>query len=254
MQFLRMCRVARIVLATCALMYLTLPVQAADFIAMEGVAIPSGDPQYILWDFARVSQLAALNDTSSVVSGHANLPSRFLCTSTGSTSSGLPVLNVVRVMPDSIAIPAFRDYFPQGPDLASGEGNTVIGSDVHSSFDMDHDGVPTYFESANGSNPAVANASQDFDGDGLSLLAEYQAGTDPRNANSVLRVSATRMSPTQISLSWSSVSGKKYQVQSAGTVPGSFGAVTTVTATGSTSTIQLLPNDTTSFYRVLVNP
>lgn len=56
-------------------------------------------------------------------------------------------------------------------------------------LDTDGDGLPDAYELANGMNPNDPNdASQDFDGDGLSNLQEYLAGTDPRNAASVLRV------------------------------------------------------------------
>ena len=250
---LPLCRVAALVLATCAAITVSNPATAADFIAVEGVASFASDSDYDLMDASRISKIAVLRDTSRVVSGHENLPSRFLCTSTGSVSGAYPVLIPVRVMPGSISIPAVSDFFVQGPDVAAGEGNTVVGSDVQSSFDMDHDGVPSYFESLFGSNPAVPNANQDIDGDGHSLLFEYLAGTNPLDANSALRLSATRGLST-ITLSWPSVSGKKYEVQSADTVVSLFSAVSNVTANSSISRVRVPLNDGTSFYRVLVKP
>ena len=63
-------------------------------------------------------------------------------------------------------------------------------------------------------NPSNIRASDDSDGDGVSNLAEYRAGTDPANAEDVLKVVITAGqdgAPTQ--LSFFSVPGKTYQVQ-----------------------------------------
>ncbi len=61
----------------------------------------------------------------------------------------------------------------------------------------------------------------DSDGDGVSNLNEFLAGTDPTNANSVLRV---RLQPTKqgLYLNWNTQTGLMYQVQTTATPGGAW--------------------------------
>jgi hypothetical protein len=237
-----------------------LAASGTDLTAVEGVAVYSsasgGSTFYTLWNLSRLSSVALLQDRSAAVTGHDNLPSRFLCSDTGTVSNGLPLLLVRRAMPSSVSVPVLRNLFPQGPEVAAGEGHTTVASDVHSDPDMDGDGVATSFETENGSNPAVANASEDADGDGHSLLQEYWAGTDPRNSQSALRFSAIQKSHASddVALVWQSVCGKHYEIQRAGSVGGPFAAVSNVTAMGPLTVLQTPVSGVTSFYRLSVKP
>ena len=50
--------------------------------------------------------------------------------------------------------------------------------------DTDGDGIPNFFEEANGLDPNSNDAAEDPDSDGSSNLAEFEAKTDPQNADS----------------------------------------------------------------------
>ena len=85
--------------------------------------------------------------------------------------------------------------------------------------DANNDGLPDDWETAQwGSNPAAwPNANADSDGDGANNITEFICGTNPNDAESVLR---TRMHRTQQGLmfSWNTQPGLVYQVQSATTL------------------------------------
>jgi hypothetical protein len=120
------------------------------------------------------------------------------------------------------------------------------------------DGIPDYWALQYGFNPldpSVANA--DPDGDGLSNLQEFLAGTDPTNSASIMRITSITRVGNVNTITWDSVNGKTYHLQSTDTLTGTFADVggPDITASGpSTST-----TDTTAvvgrFYRVrLVSP
>ncbi|HEX2747790.1 MAG TPA: hypothetical protein VHM91_07320 [Verrucomicrobiales bacterium] len=81
--------------------------------------------------------------------------------------------------------------------------------------DADADGIPDDYETANGLNPnSNADRNTDLDGDGQSNYQEYLAGTAANDPASVLRITAAGLTPSnEITGSWSSVAGKRYQVQ-----------------------------------------
>jgi hypothetical protein len=61
----------------------------------------------------------------------------------------------------------------------------------------------------------TVNRDDDADGDGFSNRAEYLAGTNPLDADSLLRVAPTQQGVpnNQLRFSWPTVSGVNYQVQ-----------------------------------------
>jgi hypothetical protein len=99
----------------------------------------------------------------------------------------------------------------------------------------------------------VANTSLDSDGDGVTDVQEQAAGTDPYNANSVLRVIALERTPNGgLKLTWSSVAGKAYQVlYRTGFEGGPWNAVSgTIMATGSKAEWTDGMRGTQGWYRV----
>ncbi len=100
----------------------------------------------------------------------------------------------------------------------------------------------------------------DTDGDGLSDGQEVLAGTNPADASSLLRVIHTAVNPDQgATLTWSSVPGRKYQVEYRSTLSGaawnSISGELEADDTATSFTDPAATNDTPSFYRVrLVYP
>ncbi|MDB6058020.1 MAG: Endonuclease/Exonuclease/phosphatase family protein, partial [Verrucomicrobiales bacterium] len=112
----------------------------------------------------------------------------------------------------------------------------------------------------------ITDATADPDGDGQNNYAEYLAGTNPTNATSLFGIiGATTSSNGTLTLTWSSIGGKRYRIQSAASATGPFtdiardtGSETDPAPTGqpSTQTFTDIPvsANTLRFYRVQVLP
>ncbi len=110
--------------------------------------------------------------------------------------------------------------------------------------DLDDDGLPDTWETANGLNPnSAADATADLDQDGFTNRDEYIAGTDPRSGTSFFRATVGGVGsagPDSITLSWNSVPGKSYTIlatsdlslpfEPLATVPAGSGSETSYTA------------------------
>ncbi len=101
-----------------------------------------------------------------------------------------------------------------------------------------------------------SSSDADPDGDGLTNWQEYLAGTDPLNANSVLRVSRIRPTAQGLVLRWPSVAGKVYALETATSVKGPYLAIHTgIHATPPENRVVLLEDPATmpiAFFRVVV--
>jgi hypothetical protein len=79
--------------------------------------------------------------------------------------------------------------------------------------DIDGDGLPDLWESANGLNPLLADdADGDADHDGVSNRDEYLAGTDPQNPQSYLKIDARNAAAGSVTLGFEAVAGKTYSI------------------------------------------
>lgn len=79
--------------------------------------------------------------------------------------------------------------------------------------DNDRDGLPNLYEVSLSMDPDwPLDASEDPDGDGEDTGDEYSAGTDPFDPEDVFRILYFSRSESEISVSWSSVAARRYQV------------------------------------------
>ncbi len=117
-------------------------------------------------------------------------------------------------------------------------------------IDADNDGLSDSDEATYGTDPLVA----DTDADGFSDGEEVVAGTDPLSALSFLKavLVSSGASENQYTLSWNSVSGKVYIVQTSTSLKGGWTDIETITATGPVTVTSHTSSDSEKFYRVKV--
>ena len=75
------------------------------------------------------------------------------------------------------------------------------------------DGVPKYWLVENGLTNQEGMATNDWDSDGFNNFGEYMAGTDPKDSNSLLRVTINKVaSSNAVTLSWPRADYRTYKV------------------------------------------
>lgn len=119
----------------------------------------------------------------------------------------------------------------------------------------DSDSLPDVWEREYFGDLTTSSGGEDFDGDGASDEEEYNAGTDPTDADSIFKSWIEKDDAGVVSLKWTSVDGRNYQIQTSDNL--ASGWVTDANLVSATSPI----NSTTvvntadkKFFRVLVLP
>ena len=97
-------------------------------------------------------------------------------------------------------------------------GNTGIALVETPNPDVDNDGMPDAWETAN----SVTSPTEDADGDGANNLAEYAAGTNPNDNASAFRITQIARTPTQVSLTFPGVPGRSYRVVASAALNGGW--------------------------------
>lgn len=136
----------------------------------------------------------------------------------------------------------------------TGTNTTTRQAQFPGGTDTDLDGIPDGWELYYGLNRNVADPNLDTDGDGMSNLMEYIAHTNPTTASSAFKISsAQKPGASNFTLTWQSVAGLTYLVQSSSSPAGPYTTIQTVPSAGDETTSATVP--TTGgrmFFRVLV--
>jgi glycosidase len=141
-------------------------------------------------------------------------------------------------------------------DGLSLEAARLVNVTVTGQTDSDGDGLPDNWETQFGLHPndstGINGADGDPDHDNFSNIKEYLAGTNPQDANSLLRI--TQLGNGGRRITWQSVPGRNYQIYSAAEITHAFEPLPgTVTAfQNTTSYTNNAPLSGREFYRVRV--
>ncbi len=134
---------------------------------------------------------------------------------------------------------------------------TVVTSDA------DSDGIPdnwtnSFFGHSTGQAGDHSRATDDADGDGMTNAQEFVAGLDPKNSNSVLRISSVTRSGDNTLIGFRSVTGKIYQLQYRDDLATGNWLPLTDGIVGTGATLQVNDSSSTGltkrFYRVALRP
>ncbi len=131
--------------------------------------------------------------------------------------------------------------------------------------DTDGDGLPDEWEDRFGLGKTnAADAELDLDGDGASNRNEFIAGTIPDNPSSVFRIVSIEREAAAVRITWSTVGGKSYRVQTntptaTGGISTNFADFTPViqmpgTGDSTTNLLDTPPVGETRYYRVRITP
>ncbi len=120
------------------------------------------------------------------------------------------------------------------------------------------DGIADSWWASYGITGSSRVAANDADGDGFTNAQEFSLGTDPMNPGSSFRTGTMSRTGNFVTISWSSVSGKTYQVQKrASLTSGSWvdvGPPITATSGSSSTTVDVSDAPNSCFLRIKHGP
>jgi hypothetical protein len=143
--------------------------------------------------------------------------------------------------------------------VASLSGKTITGARLNLAriVDADENGLPDWWELQNFGRLTGTPPNDDPDADGASNLAEFLAGTNPRDARSVLRLAGGPNVPGGVvSLQWPSTSGRHYRISRSTNLFTGFTTLlqTNINATPPLNTLLDNPPGGPVFYRLELEP
>ena len=173
-------------------------------------------------------------------------------------SGGTPVLGAFANVPSGGTLTTTEGY-ARFTVRCAGE-STVRLTDLVI-VDTDADGLPNWWEDQFGlSKTNAADATLDLDGDGAYNRNEFLAGTKPNDAASVFRFTALQPAGGDLWVTWTTVGGRRYVVQTNGDVSNGFADFSPLIPApgiGESVTNFVAPNATTNgprYYRVRLQP
>ncbi|GAA5118826.1 autotransporter-associated beta strand repeat-containing protein [Luteolibacter yonseiensis] len=122
--------------------------------------------------------------------------------------------------------------------------------------DSDEDGLPDSWEAFHFGNLARLPDGDD-DGDGQDNAVEYLAGTNPSSGISRFAATLSPLDDTRFALSWPSIPGKIYQIQTSGILLDGWSPLTTVpgsAAPAKSTSYSVVRTGGGMFYRVAIIP
>ena len=126
-------------------------------------------------------------------------------------SAGTPVLGAFANVPGGGTLTTTDGYARFTVRYA---GESIVRLTDLVIVDSDADGIPNWWEDQFGlSQTNAADATLDLDGDGASNLHEFLAGTKPNDAASVFRITALQPQGGDLRVTWTTVGGRSYVVQ-----------------------------------------
>ena len=153
------------------------------------------------------------------------------------------------------AVPYFVTPANQTNTLTAGGTITFTGN--YTFADANHNGIPDAYETEKfGTIDPLRTQFTDTDGDGLGDWAEFVAGTDPTNALSSFRLSATMFPSQQIRLAWPSAPDHGYRLLGSANAANWSPASGWMRATNYSANLTLpsASNSTPTFFRVEAQP
>jgi hypothetical protein len=138
-------------------------------------------------------------------------------------------------------------------------GNQTItqNSSITRIADSNTDGIPNSWWSGYNITEGNRVASADPDADGFTNAQEHALGTDPTSAASRFSAQAPERNGNSVTINWSSVAGKRYQVQAKADLVDAWadvGSAFTANGTTGTQSVTIPSGSTKHFFRVRLLP